>query len=150
MGRVRNIIWRALSKALWILVFLFIILILNIVVKFFSDPLYVEVISFLNTNIWLLIVVAVLFFLGDVFNLLDFPFNLPSPLFEGFAAVGVTMFLLNIIKAVVIAAGVSLADVSWLDPLIYGLVFLAVIIPGYIGLISRFVSARKHASHHKH
>ena len=149
MGRVSTIIWRALSKALWIIVFLFIILILNIVVKFFSDPLYIQVIGFLNQNVWLLIVVALLFFLGDVFALLDFPFNLPSPLFEGFGAVGVTMFLLRIVKTVVTTAGVSLAQVSWLDPFIYGLVFLAVIIPGYFWIVSRFVRSKKYKSDHR-
>jgi hypothetical protein len=59
---------------------------------FTENPLNYQIILFLNSNIWLIIVMSIIF----LFGVLIFPFNLPAPLFNVSASVLLKTFLFRI------------------------------------------------------
>ena len=119
-------------------VFLIILGFLNLSRDFFNNNIIFEVVKLLNNNIWLIFVLSVIFTIGEVFSSFKFPSNLPAPIFN---AIG-SIFLLNFLFKIFVKVG-ELTDVgtfeslSRLFPVLYPIVFLLVLLGGYISIFSR-------------
>ena len=79
-----------------LLLFLFLLYIANNLSFFTDNPLNYQVILFLNSQIWLLVLITIAFLIGEIFNALIFPLNLPAPLFNAVGAVLLVGFLINL------------------------------------------------------
>lgn len=118
-------------------VFLIILGFLNISLDVFNNNILSEVVRLLNNNIWLIFIFSVIFTIGEVFGSFRFPGNLPAPIFN---AIG-SIFLLNFLFKIFNLVG-KLSDVDTFQsltkvfPLLYPIVFLLVLLGGYISILS--------------
>jgi len=127
------------SRVIGIVVFLIVLGILNILAgAYVQAPIFLQVVGFLNANLGLLILVSVIFLIGDLFGALPFPLNLPGPIFCAFGAVLLVIFIVRLFLLVGEIAGVGFFSVleGALSLPVYLLVFIVVLIAGYIGLFT--------------
>jgi len=93
--------------------------------------------DFLNQNMLLIVLMSLLFLAADLLRAMIFPLNLPSPFFSAAACVFLVEFLMRIFGLAERLAGEAIFDAFRpLVPLIYFLVFFAVLIGGYISIFS--------------
>lgn len=122
--------------------FLFILYILNrLNLDIYAYKIWV---AFLNENLALLVAMSLLFMIADVFFALIFPFNLPAPLFSSFAALLLSKFIFTIFlvidKMIMTKLFSSLLPLTFL---VYPVVFLAVLIGGYVSIFVKMVKKKK-------
>ncbi|MBU1198018.1 hypothetical protein KJ765_05940 [Candidatus Micrarchaeota archaeon] len=79
-----------------LLVFLILLAIANWRAPSFPHPLFLQIIWFLNQNLLLLLGFSFLLYLGELFGVFPFPFNLPSPLFHALGGALFVYFVFNI------------------------------------------------------
>jgi len=116
--------------------FLIFLYIANNLAFFTENPLNYQIIQFLNNNIGLIIVMSIIFLFGEVFNALIFPFNLPAPLFNASASVLLVTFLFRIFALIDILLDEQIfIFFNRLAFLVYPLVFVIVLIGGYIAIL---------------
>ncbi len=145
MGRKRSLAGILVSRLTGIILFLILIGALNIFVDVYTaDPAFLRVVAFLNANVGFLILIAVIFLLGDLFCTLVFPLNLPGPIFGALGAVFVVAFIFRVFMLAGDMTGIEVFRIfsGTLAHLIYVLVFAAVLIGDYISL---FTDSRERA-----
>ncbi len=140
-----GIFWSVLSKIISIIIFLVLLALLNIFAPSVNNLAFSRLIAFLNSNVLLIIFIAVLFMVADVFWSLAFPLDLPFPLFNAIGAVFLTVFIIRLLGLVDSLIGTRIFGfVNQLAPLIYTVVFILALIFGY----AEIFSARKHERRH--
>ena len=70
--------WVFVSRMIGIICFLIVIVLANILTFYVASPLYHSGVDFLNLNFWLLLLIAIIIFIGDIFGAFPFPLNLPA------------------------------------------------------------------------
>ena len=142
--RHRSILGLTLSRFAGLMIFLILLVIANSLE--INNSGYLHVVGFLNQNIGIIVLFSVLFYLGELFFIFIFPFNLPAPIFS---AVG-GAFLVNFIFRMFYFIGDVLHESAFssfkmFEPLIYTLVFFIVLIVGYVNIFVRLrnISRRK-------
>ncbi len=127
------------SRVVGIVVFLIVLGILNILAgAYVRIPIFLQVVEFLNANLGLLILISVIFLVGDLFGALPLPLNLPGPIFGAFGAVLLVIF---IARFFLFFAGITDLEFFFvfekvLALPVYLLVFIIALIAGYIGLFT--------------
>ena len=137
-----------LSKTIGLMFFLFMLYILNrINLNIFGYKIWV---TFLNENLALIVAMSLLFMVAEVFFALIFPFNLPAPLFSSFAALLLAKFIFRIFLVIDKMIMTELFSLLWpLTFLVYPIVFLAVLIGGYISIFVKMKKPKKKKSKKK-
>ena len=127
-----------ISSIIGIVIFLILLALLNALTGYVQSLTFLRVVEFLNANIGLLILIAVIFLVGDLFGALTFPLNLPGPVFGAVGAVFTVMFLFRLFLLVGEITGIGFFAIFTgpLALLIYILVFIVVLIGGYIALFA--------------
>lgn len=116
--------------------FLFFLYLANHIGFFTQHPQFSLIIGFLNTNIWLIILMSFAFLFGEVFNALVFPLNLPAPLFNAGGGVLLVAFLLRIFSLIDVLINENIFQVfNQIAFLLYSLVFILVLVGGYISIL---------------
>jgi len=134
----RSIPWIILMRILGLGLFLFLLYIANHLSFFTDNPLNYQVILFLNNNVWLIVLMSIVFLFGEMFNALIFPFNLPAPLFNASGSVLLIAFLFRIFAMVDILLDENIFQVfDRISFLVYPLVFMIVLFGGYIAILTR-------------
>lgn len=125
-----------LQRLFGLILFLVLLYVANHLAFFTENPLNYQIIQFLNNNIWLIIVMSIAFLFGEVFNALIFPFNLPAPLFNASASVLLVAFLFRIFSLIdIILDEQILLIFNRIAFIVYPLVFMMVLIGGYIAIL---------------
>ncbi|MFH1211223.1 MAG: hypothetical protein V1645_04905 [archaeon] len=137
--------WRILSRLLGLIIFLVMILAVNILNNYIQNTVLDEVVKFLNKELLTIILISVFFVIAEIFTALDFPFDLPTPLFNGIASIFLVSFLLDVFVFVIrIITGENLAGAARLASFVlYPLVFIIVIIVGYVSIFSRMGKGKR-------
>jgi len=127
------------SRIIGLIIFLIVLGILNILAgAYVQTPIFLQIVAFLNANLGLLILITAIFLIGDLFGALAFPLNLPGPIFGAVGAVFLVMFLFRLFSLVGEITGVevfALFEKTLALP-VYMLVFIVVLIGGYIALFA--------------
>ncbi len=119
------------------LVFLIILGILNASLDYFDNNILNEVVRLLNNNIWLILVFSIIFTIGEVFGALRFPSNLPAPIFNAIGSIFLLNFLFKIFGLVGKLSEIDTFDaISNVFPLLYPIIFLLVLLGGYISIFT--------------
>jgi len=140
----RSILRKVLFKAVGFIVFLVIILAVNVVAAILPEPHLVGVVQFLNSNFLLLVLMNLLIFFGDVFSLLDFPLNLPAPIFHAIGGVFIVSFIIKVFELVAaLTEGLVVINLMPIAVLLYLLVFMIVFLVGYIVILIKAISRRE-------
>lgn len=131
---------RAIGKMVWGKVFGLIgFFLLVLVFQWLSgkyDLLILKYIySFLFVNIQLIVIITLLFLIGEIFMKLDFPYNIPGPLFNAPAAVLITKFIFQFIDILGHYTN-AFSFIQGMQTGIYYLVYSLTLIIGYIIILS--------------
>jgi len=92
-------------------------------------------VDFLTAEAGLVITIAVLFMIGDIFLTFPLPANVPGPFFNAGASVLLITFIVHIFRFLdsFYAMGIY-PQLQALEPLLYPLVFIIVLVAGFIAL----------------
>lgn len=143
-----SLLWRFGS----LIIFLIAVFILNSFTGYVQNPLFAQVVGFLNSTLLVIILIWVFFIIADLFWSLASPFDLAYPLFNALGAVFVLTFVLSLI--------VFLADlftteniqsiVTLASYILYPLVFIITVVVGYMDVASRGEHRHHRLHHHYH
>jgi amino acid transporter len=127
----KTVLGVTLSRLIGLILFLILFAIASILQ--IDNLTYIQVINFLSVNLWIIIILSIFFYIGELFFVFKFPFNLPGPIFNAIGGVLLVGFFFRMFYFI----GNILMEESFypfknLEPLIYFLVFAIVIIAGYI------------------
>ncbi|HPD81593.1 MAG TPA: hypothetical protein PK357_00655 [Candidatus Pacearchaeota archaeon] len=127
----KTVLGITLSKLIGLIIFLILLIVANVIQ--IDNVYYLTFINFLNNNIVIILLLSVLFYLGELFFVFIFPLNLPAPIFNAIGGV----ILVNFIFRLIYLLGDMLQEgifyvFAYLEPLIYFIVFCLTILVGYI------------------
>jgi hypothetical protein len=121
-----------------ILCFLIVVVLANILTYYISGTMYRDGVVFLNENFWLLLLIAILLLVGDIFFAFPFPLNLPAPIIRAIGSVFVIAFMLHVFQWVDSVASTSLYSFVWLLSFaIVPIVFIVVFVSGYFEIMRK-------------
>ncbi len=127
-----------------ILFFIIVWVLANFFSQYTTNESVLMVLDTVNANIVLLLVIAILFLIGELLFAFRFPFSLPAPLFNAVGGVLIASFVFNMLYLVDDLAGQTifrvLEPVTWL---VYFLVFVIVLIAGYFHVISDIFTPKR-------
>ena len=119
-----------------IICFLIVVVLANILTYYVANPVYNSGVNFVNENFWLLLLIAVILLIADLFGAFPFPLNLPAPIIKAIGSVFCIAFLLRVFQWVDTIAATNLYQAFWLISfLVIPLVFLIVLAGGYFEIM---------------
>ncbi|AGB03865.1 hypothetical protein [Methanoregula formicica] len=134
--RSHSLGWVFATRMIGIICLLIAIVLANILTHYVENPVFISAVTFINGNFWLLILIALILMVGDVFAAFPFPFNLPAPIITAFGSVFCIMFLLRIFQWTDTVTSTTLSPLfSFLAPIIATMVFLIVLVSGYYAIL---------------
>jgi hypothetical protein len=134
--RSQSLGWVFVSKMIGIICLLIVIVLANILTHYVSNPLFNSGVMFINENFWLLMLIAIIMFVGAIFRAFPFPLNLPAPIIIAIGSVFAIAFILKVFQWVDLVAGTTLYTMFWfMSFLIVPLVFLLVLASGYLDIM---------------
>ena len=140
----RSLGWVFISRMMGIICFLIVVVLANILTFYVSNPTYHAAVQFLNINFWLLLIIGIILFVGDIFRAFPFPLDLPYPVIKAIGSVFVIAFILRIFEWVDHITTNSLYHYFWLISfVIVPLVFIVVIISGYYEILNELWARSK-------
>jgi hypothetical protein len=140
--RHRTALGVTLSRLIGLIVFLVLLIIANTLPIY--NTTYTEIIGFLNQNIGLIVFFTVLLYLGELFMVFMFPINLPAPIFNAFGGVLLARFIFSIFYFIGIMLGTTaFFAFKYLEALFYIIIFLIVIIVGYVQIFAELGKREK-------
>jgi hypothetical protein len=138
MSRYRSLGWVFVSRMIGIICFLIVVVLANILTYYVASPVYHSGVNFINENFWLLVLIAVILLVADLFGAFPFPLNLPAPIIKAIGSVFCIAFILRIFQWVDTVAATNLYPAFWLVSfLVVPLVFLIVLATGYFEIMRR-------------
>ena len=136
--RSHSLGWVFATRMIGIICLLIAIVLANILTHYVESPVFTSGVTFVNENFWLLVLIALILMIGDVFAAFPFPFNLPAPIITAFGSVFCIMFLLRIFQWTDTVTSTTLSPLfSFLAPIIATMVFLIVLVSGYYAILRK-------------
>jgi hypothetical protein len=133
-----------LSRLIGLTIFLIVLAVLNYMTGFVDVHIFQQVVYFLNDNILLILLVTLALLIGELFSNQIFPFNLPAPIFNATGGVFLVMFIFRILELIESLAEKNIFQIfRGLSPLAYAIVFVIVLIGGYIVIFVRLFKKEK-------
>lgn len=143
MKQIKRVLKLVLSSLIGFVIFLILMLALNYFNNNIDNNLVRIITIFLNSNFDLIVLMTILSFMGDGFEILRFPFNLPYPLIKAFASIFIISFMINILGLIEGAIGKEII-ITWnIIKMIYIVIFAIVLLFGYLSIISRQEKEKK-------
>jgi hypothetical protein len=131
MREHRTVLGVIMSRLVGFIVFLILLYVANIIAARVDNLIFTQIVDFFNSNLVLIIIMSLFFFLGELFFVFFFPFNLPAPVFNAIASMFLVTFILRMIVAL-LRHGDVLRGLNTILFILYPLVFVLVLIGGYI------------------
>jgi hypothetical protein len=92
----------------------------------------------LFANFWLLLLIAIILLVADMFTAMSFPLNLPGPIIRAIGSVFCVAFVLNVFKWIDSVIGTDIYQIFWLlSFLLIPLIFFIVLLTGYLEIMRR-------------
>ncbi len=133
----KSIAWILLSSVIGLIIFLIIVFTVNILAISNYNPILNKIATFLNSNIFLIIILSFMFLIGEIFNALKFPFNLPAPLFNAIGSIFLLSFIFRVFMLMDLIIGERIFYfINIFSLFIYPIVFLIVLVSGYVVIFS--------------
>ncbi|MFC1691601.1 hypothetical protein ACFL0W_05470 [Nanoarchaeota archaeon] len=136
MANNKTVLGVTLKSIMGIIFFLILLGIANIVSRFVLNYVFVQVVAFFNYNLGLIILFSIIFYLGELFNVFNLPFNIPAPIFNAVGSIFLIEFIFRVFAIVSEFVGITnlFILISVFKIILMLLVFVIVIIVGYIGV----------------
>ncbi|MDD1672299.1 MAG: hypothetical protein LUO82_04795, partial [Methanomicrobiales archaeon] len=130
-----------LTRLFGILVFLLLVAVLNMIVDSVNNEVFHQLVTFLTITTWLVVLFSILFLIGEVCYALFFPLNLLAPLFSALGSVFLVSFIFRLLYYLDrITPTTNFNVLEPLAPLIYLMIFLIVLLAGYIDIFTCLLS----------
>jgi hypothetical protein len=126
------------SRMIGIICFLILVVLAKILENFTSPGgIYRSAVEgLLFANFWLLLIIAIILLVADMFMALSFPLNLPGPIIRAIGSVFCVAFVLNVFKWIDSTIGTEIFQIFWLlSFLLIPLIFFIVLLTGYLEII---------------
>lgn len=125
------------SRLIGLIFCLIALIVMRLIANHIHSPLLTAFTDFLFANLVLIIVLSVLFMIAEVFETFSYPYNLPFPAINAFASALLVLFLIRLLEFldVYFTLGISSA-IAILELILYPLVFIIVIVTGYLSIFS--------------
>ena len=137
MGQIKLAFQVLLTSIIGLLIFLVLLAIVNLLSPYISNIYYNQATLFLNNNVWLILSLTVIILIGNIFQVLDFPLNLPYPLFKGVSGFLIVLFIFQVFLFIEKLTNINFPlPLDLIAYLIAFLVLIIVIIMEYIYLFS--------------
>ena len=134
--RNRSFGWVFATRMIGIISLLIAIVLANILTHYIANGVFQSGVTFINENFWLLMLIAIIMFIGAIFAVFPFPFNLPAPIIRAFGSVFCIAFILEVFTWVDGIASTHLYSMFWLlSFILVPLVFLVVLASGYFEIM---------------
>lgn len=129
----------ALQALAWGLFGIFVFILILVALQAFAagqdSALLTGFVDFLTAEAGLIVMMAVLFMIGDIFATFPLPFSLPAPFFNAGASVLLVMFIVRIFRFLDSFSTIGIyPQIQALEPLMYPLVFIIVLVAGFLAL----------------
>lgn len=134
----RSLSWVFVSRMIGIICFLIIVVLAKILETFTSaGGIYQRTAEgLLFANFWLLLLIAVIFLVADLFMAIPFPLNLPGPIIRAIGSVFCVALLLSIFQWIDSTAGTNIYQIFWLlSFVLVPLIFFIVLLTGYLEIV---------------
>jgi hypothetical protein len=132
-----------ISKIIGLLIFILAVWLANFLIPYINSPMYSEIVNFVNRNLTFMIVMSVIFAIGEIFFALPFPVNLPAPLFSSLGAIFLVTFIGRLFQLIGIMTDVEIIEAfKVLSFIIYPLAFFGVLIGGYISIFAALFTGK--------
>lgn len=138
-----------LSKLIGILVLLVVWGAANIVYVIYPNTLFEQVLGFINRNMALILFFSVILFLGELFSVFSFPFNLPYPLFNALGSIFVVTFIFRIFSLIRTFEPNVIFPFTYFRTPITCLVFFIVLIVGYVKVFKSVIQVKHKKKKHR-
>ncbi len=133
----KSLFWIIFSRLISIIAFFLLVATINYMSDYITNPTFGAIAVFLDANMMFVVLIAVLFLIAEIFDALRFPFNLPAPLFNSLGAVSLISFIFAIVALVDTITDKDFSSaLIWLTPFIYPLVFIIILILGYLSIFA--------------
>jgi len=146
--RTRSLGWVFVSRIIGIICLL-IVFVLAKILENFTTPggIFQRACEgLLFANFWLIVLIAVIILVADVFMALPFPLNLPGPVIKAIGSVFCIALVLNVFQWVDTTAGTNIYQIFWLlSFLIVPLVFIIVLATGYFEIVKQLFRPARQA-----
>lgn len=140
MDKKKKIRGMVINGILAIICFLGVLVAANFSVPSVGNMIFRYMVSFLNTQVVILVAAMLLLLIGEILRVFDWPYNLPAPFFEAFAVVLIVSFFVQMTTVFDLISGEQIStSFMWISRT-YPLVFAIVLIVGYYSIISRHIS----------
>jgi hypothetical protein len=97
-----------------------------------NNQYIVRVLDFANANVLVIILFILFFFLGELFFLFGFPFNIPGPIFYAFGGLYMTEFIFHIFLLIDSLIPNRIFDqIMFIRPILILIVFIIILIVGF-------------------
>lgn len=127
--------WVFVTRMIGFISFLIFVALANILTSIYPQSTHIaNAVSFLNANLPLLIIIAILMIVADILSAFPFPLDLPAPIIRAFGAVFIIAFLLALVQWLDFSQDIS-NMFQILSFFVVPLVFLIVLIGGYYKIL---------------
>jgi len=134
----RSLGWVFMSRMIAFICFLIIVVLAKILENFTTPGgIYQRAAEgLLFSNFWLLVLIMIILFVGDLLMALPFPVNLPGPIARAFGSAFCVAFILNVFQWVDSINGTNLYQIVWLlSFVLLPLIFFIVLVSGYLEIM---------------
>jgi hypothetical protein len=127
-----------ISGLIGIIIFLVILILFKVIADHIASPFFSGFVDLLYANAALIIIFSILFMVAEVFSALDYPLNLPFPVFSAIGSVLLVSFIIRILAFFDLYFALGIGQVLiLLKVILYPLTFLVVLITGYVSIFSK-------------
>jgi len=151
MTKWRELGHELLTRVVGFLIFLVLLGIINVLTFYIRNEMFISVVNFLNTNIWLIIIFSVIFLIGEIFGFLMFPLNIPGPLFNAVGGVLLIQFAFKLFQLIINLAKIQInIPINYIENLVMIVVFIIILVVGYVHIILDATHPKKKMHHSQH
>jgi hypothetical protein len=135
---LKNILTIIFKRALSFLIFIILLFCMRFLIPLANNGFFTAIVSFLEGSVWILFLSTLFLMLGELFDELLFPLNLPAPILLAASSLFVLSFIFGLLSLIFQLTGSRfLLDVQPFYSLIYLIVFLLVLIAGYLDILNK-------------
>jgi hypothetical protein len=144
MNQIKGVLKILAARIAGFLIFIILLGAANILTDYIKNEIFTSGVGFINNNFLLIISFTLILMIGEMFEVLVFPFNLPYPIFNATGWTLLLNFLFKIIEIVFSIVDINQSiPLAWIYLIISILVFIMILITGYVKIIASLFKPKK-------
>jgi hypothetical protein len=143
-NNIFTIILDIIGQIVGFLVFILIVFILNFLTLYIKEPIFIEIVQFINQNIYLICIITIFLIVAELLNKLFIPISLLAPIFFCIGYLYLFIWITKIICFVNSKLNLNICHIFLdLKYLFYIIIIVLVIIGWYISIFAKTLNKEK-------